>query len=275
MNKLIEAKEKGFIWNGYLICASNFSKAQAVGMELAYSITSQPYVLEDVKMEDIRSMLEQANIKPDSGEKKVFVINADLMSERSQNAILKTLEDPPEFCVFILLCSNLMIPLPTIKSRCVIHQCERDSEERMLQVLQEKQIINPQLYLRFAFGSVERAIQLSSDSEFSENRKRVLFFLQGYLKKQIHIISKEEKDFVNDYIFYLLLFFKDVASFSQPYYFFDQSELVDKFRNTFTTDQIMGIIDIVKEKEQILHKNTNPQLVWDSLQVGLLEVIHG
>ena len=74
-----------------------------------------------LKIEQIRNLQARIVEKPITSRRKVYVIDdADLMSEEAQNCLLKTLEEPPEYAVIILIVSNESRILPTIKSRCVI-----------------------------------------------------------------------------------------------------------------------------------------------------------
>ena len=76
--------------------------------------------------------------KPITSRRKVYVIDdADLMSEESQNCLLKTLEEPPEYAVIILIVSNESRILPTIKSRCVIIKFQPLTSKEIKQVKPE------------------------------------------------------------------------------------------------------------------------------------------
>ena len=75
-----------------------------------------------ISVDDIR---EQVNntimIKPYQGPYKVYIIpQADMMTTQAQNALLKTIEEPPEYAVIMLLTENADTLLPTINSRCVM-----------------------------------------------------------------------------------------------------------------------------------------------------------
>lgn len=70
-------------------------------------------------METIRKLIDEAALPPYEAPVKVFILhNADQMLPYSSNALLKTLEEPPFHCYFILLTSSLDSILPTIASRC-------------------------------------------------------------------------------------------------------------------------------------------------------------
>ena len=85
-------------------------------------INSNEYKKDIITIDQIREkIVNKAYEKPIISNKKIYVINdADKMNEPAQNALLKTLEEPPQYVVIILIVSNDNAILPTIKSRCVI-----------------------------------------------------------------------------------------------------------------------------------------------------------
>lgn len=74
-----------------------------------------------ISVDDIRTQVNgDVAIKPYSGKYKVYILSeAEKMTAQAQNALLKTLEEPPEYAVIMLLTSNVNALLPTIVSRCV------------------------------------------------------------------------------------------------------------------------------------------------------------
>ena len=79
-----------------------------------------------ILIETIRNMRQDAYIRP-YGDFKVFIINrADAMNKHAQNAILKVLEEPPEYCVFFLIAQNDRKLLETVRSRAVIKRFQRE-----------------------------------------------------------------------------------------------------------------------------------------------------
>lgn len=83
-----------------------------------------------IKIGQIRKLMAKAIEKPIIGQKKVYIINdADCMTREAQNCLLKTLEEPPEYLVIILIAQNESQILTTIKSRCtkiVFKQIEKN-----------------------------------------------------------------------------------------------------------------------------------------------------
>ena len=73
-----------------------------------------------IKVAQIRELQNVINIKPIFSKKSVYIIDdADLMTIEAQNSLLKTLEEPPEYAVIILIVHNERSVLSTVKSRCI------------------------------------------------------------------------------------------------------------------------------------------------------------
>ena len=73
-----------------------------------------------IKVSQIRELQNVINIKPTFSKKSVYIIDdADLMTIEAQNSLLKTLEEPPEYAVIILIVHNERSVLSTVKSRCI------------------------------------------------------------------------------------------------------------------------------------------------------------
>ncbi len=72
------------------------------------------------KVDQVRRIREQAFVMPiEAGRKVNILLDCDKMNEAAQNALLKILEEPPSFMVFILVCRNASVLLPTVRSRCI------------------------------------------------------------------------------------------------------------------------------------------------------------
>ena len=72
-------------------------------------------------VDEVRQLRAQAFILPNESDKKVYIIkNAQALTPSAQNAFLKVLEEPPRFCIFVLICENSDALLQTILSRCLL-----------------------------------------------------------------------------------------------------------------------------------------------------------
>lgn len=78
-------------------------------------------------------------IKPYSSKYKIYIVpDADMMSVQAQNALLKTIEEPPAYAVILLLTENAEILLPTIRSRCVMLKLRNIKDQLIKKYLMEQ-----------------------------------------------------------------------------------------------------------------------------------------
>ena len=167
-----------------------------------------------IKIEQIRNLQKLIQEKPIISNRKVYIIdNADLMTKEAQNCLLKTLEEPPEYAVIILVGSNENLFLPTIKSRCMILHFDKISNEEMKRYLKDNLGINQinEEMLDMFQGSIGKAINLKDKQEEYESiygfinnlGKMDVIELYKYAKPLYKF--KEEIFEVLDYINILLL----------------------------------------------------------------------
>ena len=162
-----------------------------------------------IKIEQIRNFQKEIQEKPIISNKKVYIIDdADLMTKEAQNCLLKTLEEPPEFAVIILIGSNENAFLPTIKSRCMILHFNRLSDSEIKSYLQEQynELNVTQSMLDIAGGSIGRAINLKDKQEQYSKVEEIINNLDK--KDLIDIIQSSEilyktKDDINDILDYI------------------------------------------------------------------------
>jgi DNA polymerase-3 subunit delta' len=94
-----------------------------------------------IKIEQIRFLQEKIAEKPVTSNKKVYIIvDSQTMTREAANALLKTLEEPPEYAVLILLTSNESKLLTTIRSRCTKIHFKILSQPQILSYLKENNL---------------------------------------------------------------------------------------------------------------------------------------
>ena len=212
-----------------------------------------------IKIEQIRYIQKKIQEKPIISNKKVYILNdADKMTIEAQNCLLKTLEEPPEFAVIILIGSNENAFLSTIKSRCMIINFKPIKNEEIKKYLQEKyklNIINESL-LDMAGGSIGKAIELKDKQEEFENLNLLIDSMKS--KDIIDIIkistpifkNKEEINDILEYINILLL---------------KKSKLDYIYTNC---------IDIVEETKKRLKQNSNYDMCIDNMLFNIWEELN-
>ncbi|MHC4457638.1 MAG: DNA polymerase III subunit [Planctomycetota bacterium] len=136
----------------------------------------------DLPIDVIREFLiNRASTRPTLSERKVFLVTeAEKLNHSSQNSLLKVLEEPPEYCCIILLCTRLDKLLPTIKSRCQIIRFSLVDEERIIEKLKELGLSSEKAryFSRLARGSLGQACQWAqlelADADLYKTKKKLL-----------------------------------------------------------------------------------------------------
>ena len=206
-----------------------------------------------IKIEQIRNLQARIVEKPISSSKKVYIIDdADTMTEESQNCLLKTLEEPPEYAMIILIASNENRMLQTIKSRCVIIRFEDLTNEEISQILHT----NDQDIIRLCEGSVAKADTISEKREMFAQLK----IIADYLSKNSLIDVSNNSDLLyslKDDIMTLLDFLNII--------FFEKAKENIKY------SKAISIIE--KTKKKIL-ANNNYDMCIDYMLMHIWEELH-
>lgn len=144
----------------------------------------------NIKIEQIRYMQKKIAEKPILSNKKIYIINdSQNMTEEAQNCLLKTLEEPPEYAIIILISSNESKLLNTIKSRCTKEVFNRIKDEDIKKYLKEKNNIDiKDSELQICEGSIGKAISLQ---ENKEEYKKIEYLIQNI--KNIDLIDMFDK----------------------------------------------------------------------------------
>ena len=121
-------------------------------------------------VEPIRAARSDMFIRPNEGKRKIYIIpRGQDMNESAQNALLKILEEPPDYGVFLILSTNAGRLLPTIRSRCAELQLGPVPEREALPFLRQNAPDKPDGVLRAAYlragGFLGQALTLLQDAE--------------------------------------------------------------------------------------------------------------
>ena len=177
-----------------------------------------------ISVNDIREQLNNdISIKPYSSEYLIYIIpDANKMTEQAQNALLKTIEEPPVYAIIILLTENCDSLLPTIRSRCVTLTMNPVEKDKICTYLENKFQLEPeqaQIAANYCQGNIGKAIRFASSSDFIEMKNQVLKLLKNLDSMDIASIIDTIKEFsthkndINDYLDLMLLWYRDVLMF--------------------------------------------------------------
>jgi DNA polymerase-3 subunit delta' len=136
----------------------------------------------DLPIDVIREFLiEKISTRPTLSKRKVFVVSeAERLNPSSQNALLKSLEEPPEYCCIIMLCTRMEKLLPTTKSRCQIIRFGPVVEDRIIEKLREigAEEKSARYFARLSQGSLGQACRWAelelADANLYQTKKQLL-----------------------------------------------------------------------------------------------------
>lgn len=213
-----------------------------------------------IKIEQIRLMNSKIYEKPIISNKKVYIINnAETMTKEAQNCLLKTLEEPPEYAVIVLIGTNENMFLNTIRSRCVKINFNKikdeDLEDRLVKKYGYENITEN--LLKLFSGSFEKAISLQGKQEIYLNIENTFNNIENTniidLLNQKEIITKNKEEIVNILEYINVLFFDKVKKGNNNY---------------------IKAIRIVEDTKDRLNKNANLDMTIDNLLMKLCETIN-
>ncbi len=146
-----------------------------------------------IGVDDIRLQLrDDVVIKPYESRYKIYIIpEGEKMTAAAQNALLKTLEEPPSYIVIIILTSNINAFLPTIISRCIVlpMKVARDDSIRKY-LMEECHVVDYKAMLcaSFARGNVGKALDLASNERFETLKNETIELVTRLKHLEIHDI---------------------------------------------------------------------------------------
>ena len=158
------------------------------------------YTIEDVR----EQLLETVDLKPFQYEKKIYIIEkADTLNIQSQNALLKTLEEPPAHAVFLLLAERAEAFLPTILSRVVVMKIRPLSAETIADYLMQAGHLAEESHILSAYaqGRIGQALELVEDEGFREMRQDILGKLEALpsmSEGEAYLLAKDLEGYKND-----------------------------------------------------------------------------
>ncbi|MBR5426645.1 MAG: DNA polymerase III subunit [Clostridiales bacterium] len=177
----------------------------------------------NIKVADVRSkILSDVGIMSQIADRKVYLIDADGLAEEGQNALLKTLEEPPKHVVFLLTVSDESKLLPTILSRTVSIRLLPNTEEEVKKVLLERNPdIQPQeaeLFARFSGGVIGYALGLAESNwlvndweEVTDLILRIPEISRTELLTDVYTFFDEEKEHFRDILSLMSMVYDEMA----------------------------------------------------------------
>lgn len=232
-----------------------------------------------IGVEDIRNqVIGDIQIKPYSSKYKIYIIDeAEKLTLQSQNALLKTIEEPPAYGIIILLTTNADIFLQTIRSRCVQLDLKPVKDE-VIQNYLIKTYHVPDYEARFAVGFAQgrigRAVSIINSKDFVEMKDHALHVLkyanEMTISELIDAVKyvNNYKNNINDYIDLMSMWFRDVLIFkstndSNLLIFKDELTLIKKQAEKSSYEGLEEIINSMDKAKVRLKSNVNFDLTME------------
>ena len=240
-----------------------------------------------IGVDDIRTQINNdVAIKPYSGSKKIYIINeGEKMTAQAQNALLKTLEEPPEYAVILILTANASALLPTILSRCVLLAMKPAKDDQIKKYLMENMEIpdyKADVCVAFARGNLGKARLLAKSEEFDKVKEEAITLLKYIGDMEVHEIVaaikriNEYKFEVGDYLDILSMWYRDALLFKATHdanhlIFREEIQSVRKVADKSTYEGIEKIIRALEMSKQRLAANVNFDLTMELLLLTIKE----
>lgn len=240
-----------------------------------------------ISVDDVRRQVnEDIQIKPYSGKYKIYVIaDADLMTVQAQNAILKTIEEPPAYAVILLLTENADSLLQTIRSRCVMLKLRNVRDALVKKYLMEQCQIpdyKADVCTAFAQGNVGRAVMLASSEHFNEIKDEALHLLKNVDNMELDALIEAVKRVsaykieITDYLDFLMIWYRDVLIYKATknidrLIFGDQLEYIKERARKSSYEGIEIILNALEKAKTRIKANVNFDLVMELLLLTIKE----
>ena len=244
-----------------------------------------------IGVDDIRLQVNaDIQVKPYNSPYKIYLIDdADKLTEQAQNALLKTMEEPPEYAIILLLVSNINYLLPTILSRCVLLNLKPVDKAAIKEYLMTQHKIPDymaEMAAAFSSGNVGKAIKYASSQDFEKMKAEVLHILKYIDEMELHeIISglktlSANKPIIEDYIDLMILWYRDVVMYKatmDPNLVLYKEELsfIKNQANTRSYENVEKIISGMEKAKIRLKANVNFDIAIELMLLTIKENCNG
>ncbi len=241
-----------------------------------------------IGVEDVRSQVNSdIAIMPYSSPYKIYIINAgEMLTDQAQNALLKTLEEPPAYAVLIILTTNLEALLPTILSRCVVLHMKPVQDGLVKEYLKKELMIpdyKADICVAFARGNIGRAKQLASSEDFENIRNEALSLVKNIRNMELHEVMAAVRKIgeyhqmnINEYLDVISIWYRDVLLFkatndTNHLIFREEIQYIRKAADKSAYEGIENILKALENAKSRLHANVNFDLVMELLFITIQE----
>ena len=235
-------------------------------------------------------VVNTVDIMPYKGPYKIYIIDeAEKMNVAAQNAILKTIEEPPEYAIIILLTTNADTFLQTILSRCVMLNIRPVKEDIIKNQLTSQYGVGDyeaRVAATFSNGNPGKAIKLATSEEFKELKQYVVGMFMSLEKGGMDIIGEAIKKTgtfkkqIDEYFSLMRIWFRDILVYKatkeeDQIIFQDEYMTIEKMSQTYSFDDINDILKAIDLAESRIKSNVNFDSTIEILLLSIKEKTSG
>lgn len=240
-----------------------------------------------IGVDDIREQInDTVMVRPYSSYYKVYIVDeAEKMTQQAQNALLKTIEEPPSYAIIILITTNQESFLPTILSRCVQLKLKPLKDFVVKSYLMGSMNIaesEADVYAAFARGNLGKAIAIASSDDFKAMRGELLNLLRHIkdmdisdLIEYIHKLKEGHFD-IYECLDFIQMWYRDVLLYKVTkdinlLIFKDEYRTVNEISKNSGYDGIEKILESIDKTRVRLDANVNMELALELMLLVMKE----
>ena len=234
-----------------------------------------------IGVDEIREQINNTiMIRPYSSYYKIYIVDeAEKMTVQAQNALLKTIEEPPSYAVILLLTENANSLLPTICSRCVMLKLRNIKDQLVKRYLMEPLQVpdyKADVCTAFAQGNIGKAAMLAGSEHFNEIKDEAVRLLKnidtmelGDLVEAVKRISAYKIE-ITDYLDILMIWYRDVLIYKATMnidrlIFGEEIDSISERAKKSSYEGIETILEALEKAKARLRANVNFDLVMELL----------
>lgn len=240
-----------------------------------------------ISVDEIRTqILNDIELKPYSSRYKIYIVpDAQLMNTQAQNAILKTLEEPPEYAIIMLLTNNVDKFLPTIISRCIVLNFRPVEPLHMVDYLVNQIGIDREkarFCTDFAQGNLGKAVRLAISLDYNEIKEDSLRLLRRIqdmdmdeIIQAVRNMGKYKLD-ITDYIDIMTMWFRDllmvkISNSPNKLIFKDEFSVMKKQASHVSYEGLEEILQALDKLKIRLEANVNFDIAMELMLLTMKE----
>lgn len=240
-----------------------------------------------ITVDEIRTqIINDISLKPYSSRYKIYIVqDAQMMNPPAQNALLKTLEEPPEYGIIILLTSNVDKILPTIISRCLVLNFKPIQQLDIIEYLMENLEVDSgkaKFCADFAQGNLGKAVRLAISPDYNELKEDSIRLLSNIQDMDIDDIIRAVKNMgkykldITDYIDIMTMWFRDIlmvkiSNSPNKSIFKDEYSVMKKQASRISYEGIELVLEAMEKLKIRLEANVNFDIAMELMLLTIKE----